>query len=660
MVSKKFVVRSLIAASVFSLVACGGGGSSKVKVTPPNIIPVNNVDPSITQVDETISVGQSTELLLVAPDDDISNVLWTQIAGESVEFYAKNSKVIGFTPLQAGEYSFQVAYTENGSAEKTLTLDFTVQNEKSLLSARLGHAVAEGNGVSLISYSTLSDDGNLVARDSLRWEQKEGASVTFTESNTDGEVAVFFDAPNVDKDQLLQFTVSGTVNGETVSDDIAILVENSDIEVETNNQQAPFNNRIADVFLYNPNSAAGQKLIDCVYSNKARYSASCTFNQTPLIAHVSETPSVDDIMDRVIVSHQWMGDQFKKFLETYDNEHNDFKNLLRATTAIVLSYDVRPSFYHPYTGAIYLDPSDLWETPAQRDTINQAPDYRASFGNELQFEMPWRYVKNNEYANYYSPISLRLERELSASLYDFAALLYHELAHANDYFPSESWNTVVRADSLLTTVNSLFNNQAIQSDALQRALPLDDGWATGEQNEMTKLGQVRFQNPDLITEEQKAYTKEDVANLFKTEGAPQFYSYSSTREDYAILFDGFMMKARYGIHRDVAVSDQNYSSVAWGQRGREGESWIKPRVQFVAERVLPEFTEITEVIDNLPAPIPFDINKTWNGNLVMAEQAQPSSKNKAAGTLKHNIKRDSRLIPKDGEARHGSGRKFIY
>ena len=73
------------------------------------------------------------------------------------------------------------------------------------------------------------------------------------------------------------------------------------------------------------------------------------------------------------------GQRFKEFLETMD-PHGDFKNLLRATTAIVISYDVRPSYYWVVTGAIHLDPDNLWLTPDERDTINQAPDYRASFG----------------------------------------------------------------------------------------------------------------------------------------------------------------------------------------------------------------------------------------------------------------------------------------
>ena len=142
-----------------------------------------------------------------------------------------------------------------------------------------------------------------------------------------------------------------------------------------------------------------------MFTLSARYDV-CTFEDTSDCTDNDALPTVDDIMKKVIVSHDWMGSQFEKFLQDYD-EFDDFKNLLRAVTAVVISYDIRPSFYNPTTGAIYLDPDDLWETPAQRDTINSAPDYRSGFGSELQFEMPWRYVKDNDYAYFYYPSRYR-------------------------------------------------------------------------------------------------------------------------------------------------------------------------------------------------------------------------------------------------------------
>jgi hypothetical protein len=635
---KSFRVLSL--SLLFILSSCGGGGSSKTTtVTPPTSEPPGEV----IQIESEVSLGQSTELVLYAPDSDVSNIIWRQTAGADLEFYAKDSKVIGFTPAEPGSYGLEVDYTIDGSTTNTISHTFTVDENQSQLSVRLGHAVVEGNAVSLVSYATNDSESNEIDKSSWRWTQTKGPSVVFSKLSTNGQVAVFFDAPNVGEDTVLEFFLEGEINGQSHRDEIAILVENSTIQVPLDD--APFTNRVADVFLYNPNSPAGDQLINCVYSNNTRYD-DCTFGQSPLIAQVTTTPTVDDIMNRVIVSHQWMGDQFKKFLENYDT-NDDFKNLLRATTAVVISYDVRPSFYSPTLGAIYLDPDDLWETPAQRDTINQAPDYRSGFGAELQFEMPWRYVKDNGYAYYSYPLRYRLSRSLDDSEYSFASLLYHELAHANDFFPSTRWLTYSNSTTVYDAVVEVYNASQIVSDYLQDNYPLDSLYASGGQNELTRLAQVRFQDPNLVTQQQIDYTMTDVANMFKTEGAPQFYSYSSTREDLAILFDGFMMFARYGVSRDVAVSDQQYSDIVWGQRDRMGESWIKPRVSFVATRVLPEFTTAATVVQNLSPPIALQDTKTWRESVVVDELAEfgitPSLRTEPI---------DNRLVPRDGVPRH--------
>jgi len=640
--SIKVLIASLLCAV---LVGCGGGGGSSQPVIP---VPAP-VDPDpigeILQAEATVNRGQSTELVLYAPGFAITSIQWQQTAGADVEFYANDSKVIGFTPSEAGSYSFDVIFDADG-INQSLSHSFTVSDTFSELTVRLGHAVIEDNAVSLTGYLTSDTGSTPMDKSSWTWSQTEGPSVTFTESDTDGEVAVFFDAPAVARDTILTFELSGVVDEQTYTDEISILVENSSIAVEPDN--VPFSSRVAEVFLYNPDSPAGQTLIDCVYSNETRYDQ-CTFGDTPLIAQLTTTPTIDDIMDRVVVSHKWMGDQFRKYLETYD-QFDDFKNLLRATTAIVISYDVRPAFYSPTIAAIYIDPSYLWETPAQRDTINQAPDYRSNFGEELQFEMPWRYVKDNDYAYYSYPIRYRLSRTLEDLHYALASLLYHELAHANDYFPSTNWLTYSTNTTVYDAVVEVYNANEIISDFLQDNYPLDPLYASGGQNELTKLAQVRFRNPDLVTDEQIAYTMEDVANMFKTEGAPQFYSYSSTREDLAILFDGFMMHARYGVSRDVAVSDQAYSDIVWGQRDRMGEDWIRPRMSFVTNRILPEYSEANSVIQNLSPPLALDDSKTWRNSVVLDSTQRAEGVRKSSKPAKRV--RDPRLVPQNGVHSH--------
>ena len=201
------------------------------------------------------------------------------------------------------------------------------------------------------------------------------------------------------RDTIITFSVTATEADNTVtySDKVAVLIEPA-AEIGNN---AYFKDRKATVFAYNSTSPYADNLGACVYTNTLI--SSCTLAKVPLLAaevnSSSATPSIASIMDRVVVSHQWMGDRFKEFLTDNDINH-DIKKLLRATTAIVISYDIRPSFYWAATGAIYLDAENFWLTPQERDTINEAPDFRADFGNDLQFIIPWRYIKDNDYASF--------------------------------------------------------------------------------------------------------------------------------------------------------------------------------------------------------------------------------------------------------------------
>lgn len=594
------------------LSACNGNNDS---VLPP---PTND---SIVTNDETFNINQAVDLTLFFPNSKITQIDWQQITGPTVSLLANKSKTIAFTPRSAGEYSFTVSFTSDGNSSQSLKHTIIVSDETNIISARLGHAVLEGNKVSLRADASAEIDTS-----SLTWQQVLGPTVTFTEK-TAGALAVFFDAPNVTKDTLLAFKLSGEFNGETVSDHVSVLIESA----EPINENAYFDSRVATTSPFNVNSPYADNLVACVYSNQL--SSSCTFAKLPLIAQDSFTPTIEDIMDRVVVSHAWMGERFKAFLQN-DDPNNDFKNLLRATTAIVISYDVRPSFYWAATGAIYLDANNFWLTPDERDTINEAPDYRAGFGKELQFVMPWRYVKNNQYASTYFPSNERVNRTSTDGLYRLVSLMYHELSHANDFLPQTNW---LSYDSNQRVLDAALSTET-PSENLAVAYPL-----TGD--EMRALANVSFAG-ETATNTQKNYTPADIEGFFKPEHAIDFYNYSSVREDYAMLFEALMMQSRYGVIRDVAVTNlpkgDNISSkdyiVQWGQRGRVANESIKPRVAFTASRILPEFDN-TSAINNLPMPIEMISGESWLENLTIS----PASRaNKSANKQINNNKANQR------------------
>jgi len=581
---------------------------------------VSNDQQAIVNLDIETKVNQAVELVLYYPNTSITDIQWSQTSGPITTFLADTSKVIAFTTLNPGDYQFDVSFNVDGEPHQLNHL-LTVLDEVNFINARLGHAALELSNVSL-----KAEISSEISADTVSWEQLSGPDVTFTEDDLSNSLTRYFKAPNVDEDTLLTFRVKGIANGNDVSDTVTILVE----DAETINSNAYFDQRLATTFPYNNKSLYAQNIVSCVYSNQL--TSSCTLKKLPLIADQSLTPTIDDVMSRVVVSHQWMGDKFREFLVLND-DNNDFKQLLRATTAIVISYDVRPSFYWAATGAIYLDPNTLWLSPDERDTINEAPDYRASFGRELQFLMPWRYVKDNSYANINISDDLRVTRNATDGLFRLASLLYHELAHANDFFPKTEWFI---HDKNLRILDAALNSN-FESDDLAIAFPL-----TG--NEMYSLAQVSFSG-ETATAIQKSYLPIDIKDFFNQKVANDYYNYSSPREDYAMLFEEFMMQSRYGVLRDTAVTNlprgenisiQDYI-VTWGQRGRIGEVNIKPRVEFVTNRILPEFDSST-AIANILSPIDMTAGNDWLENLFISAIAPSNKRTVSSISSKERVK----------------------
>lgn len=607
-----------------SLIACGGGGGGGTTSPTPNPTPTPTPTPNLGAIisETQLNIGQLAEMLISEPGKTVSDISWQQDSGPAVTFFAANSKAIAVEVEQAGEYSFTVNYKADG-VDTSKTLTFTGQDTTNKLSARLGHAVTEGNKVSLRTTFDSSIDTS-----SITWSQTAGVSASFSSDDSGVDDTIFFDAPLVTEDEILEFAVTATdANGDTHTDVVSIIVEDmpaipSDGLLTSDNKKA-----LAKVHAYNANSPYADALPKCVYSStmRALIGSLCKLSELPLLAQDTTSPTLDDVMNRVVVSHQWMGDRFKDWLIKYDT-NNDFKNMLRATTAVVISSDIRPSFFMSATGAIYLDADNFWLTAKERDTINQAPDYRGAFGRDLQFDIPWRYVKDNERAFVYYSGSYRGERDISTTLYRLAALLYHELAHANDFFAPANWAS---ASPSLTPYEFSIDSTVL-STQLNEALPL-------EGDEMLALAQVSFQGA-AATDAQKALEPSDVTNFFEPEAATDFYNYSTTREDLAMLFEEVVLHERYGLRRDVAVTtlptedvdgdgfiSGNDYIVDWGQRGRVAQSHIIPRAKFVVERILPEF-DVDAAIAGLPETTPMTSQNSWNANLVLGSSAKSAKK----------------------------------
>lgn len=611
----KFIKKPSLVFTLLSIVlvlsSCGGSSGGEQTQNraplPPNLITgsVGSIDP-ITSFgifdlygDQNMQQGGSYGFALTTNNGSpINSISWQQISGPALTILASNSQTIGFDALEAGDYVLQAdIMTANG--EQQITHDFSVQaSSASVANVRLDHSVTERAKVSL-RVDSFSKDINTAT---IVWRQLAGPEVLDLQRQ---ENSVFFNAPAVDSDQVIQFEARVTFSDGTSNTDTSIVtIKNSII-----NDQGyfPNNNIIAteDIFSFNPNSPFKDAIEDCIYTNTLI--RTCTFGTLPLIGQTNSAPSIDDILDRTLVSHRWMGERFQQYLEQ-SVAGPDMLKLLRSVTAVVISYDVRPSFYWAATGAIYLDARNFWVSPEERDTLNEVPDFRSGFSNDLKFRVFWRYVKN---AEYYFPSSglasaARGTKSFAAFEADISYLMYHELGHANDFFPFNSWSSLSNADD----PRNYFNNNGATSDRLDSNYPLSS-------NELKSLAQVSFAG-QTASNTQKNYVGTDIETFFKPDLASSYYSYSTKREDFATLFERFMMQYRLGASADIAIinsEDNPNFLVTWGQRDRFNEPNIGSRLRFTVSNILPELGEISSLQANLPAPILLKPNVSWFDNV---------------------------------------------
>ena len=331
-----------------------------------------------------------------------------------------------------------------------------------------------------------------------------------------------------------------------------------------------------DTFVYKSNSKYKEKLKEC--AGYIRHS--CYLSTLPLIAQESPTPTKEIIMDRVLVSHKWMGDRFSEMLDILDD---DIKQLLGAVTAIVIDDDIRPAYYTTSSGAIYLDPRYLWLTPEEAKTITVRDDSRSVLENGLKFLAYSRYIKDSKYISTFpDALDKNITRTKEDNTYRLAKLLYHELAHANDFVPPSLIDNVDSHKSIYSIIKQHREKNMMLSQQLYQESPLESKALIG-------LGGVLY-NGVNATAEQREMTAEDIGLLFADDSASIMYSYSNPLEDLATLFDAVMMKYHYNIEQDVLFTDKD-NIVGWGERNRIAKPNVSDRALFVVKSILPLKTD---------------------------------------------------------------------
>lgn len=341
---------------------------------------------------------------------------------------------------------------------------------------------------------------------------------------------------------------------------------------------------------------------------------SCSLEELPPLGAESAAPDVALLMQRVATTHDWMAERLAELLPLLPPE---ILRLSRSLSAVIIGSDVRPSFYWRSTGAIYLDPANLWLSVPEKRSIDPAPDYRAGFGAQLNFNIISRYVLNNDYAWYGYSLSDDSERELQDLIAPLSRLLFHELAHAADFFPVALIPQLDPALSYEAAAQQIAAAGQQPSQALEAEYPL-------QSQTLFELARVNFfgQEPD---DAQLALQPPEVSAHFAPDIASDDYSYSTRHEDLAMLFEELMMDYAFDIRRDVAVANRPAPGephiVDWGQRGRIGDAGVRPRVELSAQSLLPE-VDFSAYFASLGEPQAMQSGRSWNDNLDPSGQSK--------------------------------------
>ncbi|AQA17377.1 hypothetical protein BST95_03145 [Halioglobus japonicus] len=353
-------------------------------------------------------------------------------------------------------------------------------------------------------------------------------------------------------------------------------------------------NPIAELKPYSQSSPWKDVLVNCAAASNPH--SVCSMQTLPYIGAVTSNPSVSDIMQRVVVSHGWMGNRYSQVLQNLPPE---MLKMFRGVTAIVIGSDIRPAFFTALTGAIYIDPQDLWLTPRERESIDWTPDFRSDFGNALQFIPAGTYLSGRNLAwGFSGDYPEGVTRSLVEIILPLGYVIAHELAHANDFIHPA---IMPPANSTLTPLDFYFRLWGLEASAgLGNTYPLSS--------------QLLYQVADVLYRGVEAnntilnLTAADVGQAFASDTANSMYSYSTIYEDTATLVEEVLMSYFFGVDKLQSFLDEPAQEpqdctdyiLQWGSLNRASVPQIKERARLVLSTILDE-ADVSKYLNAVPA-----------------------------------------------------------
>lgn len=360
-----------------------------------------------------------------------------------------------------------------------------------------------------------------------------------------------------------------------------------------------------ELILNNPNHANALNLKRCALINTDE--ASCKFSESPLIGLNKEKITINDVLDKTMASKKYYLEAFKNALKYMPEET---LIMFGSVNAIVISERISPSFYSFQTGAIYINADYLWRSAEEKAIATAKKDFRDSFGSTLSFSEDADYYKNGESLYKTNQQKSRTEKELAPNL---VKLLFHELSHANDFFPRSFYTSA--EINLNKTYIEVATSRADHGLLLSQRLRLSS-YLLESMAEILYFGRAP-------TDTELNMNPKYLINDFLASEASDLYAYTNSREDLAMLVENNLMYYYFKYSPTTVfirypkpnfTIPKNYKKpIAGGIKNKIASPAVQERAQGVLERIFNEQLA-KKVIDNLDKVLPIEIpeNMSWN------------------------------------------------
>ncbi|WP_141730986.1 hypothetical protein [Oligoflexus tunisiensis] len=258
---------------------------------------------------------------------------------------------------------------------------------------------------------------------------------------------------------------------------------------------------------------------------------------------------VAQVMSHTLISHDWQTERFRSFLL---QTRPELVSMLSCVKGIAISTDIRPSFYYPPSGAIYLDARYFAANEEEAKTVSTRPDAREENYDQINLL-------------FFSVDTAMPETIEDARRLDLEGLLAHELAHACD-----------------------FKAAALTGQYLSAALP------EAPHNAVYYLAQWLFFGDANAKDQLATYTPAEIGRSYEESPIVDIYGYGNQFEHLAMIvqnhlafeFDG---NNRVDLLTDNPKENENLRDfpIHWGMTGKFCQPQLFEEGRAITARTVP-------------------------------------------------------------------------